>query len=244
MASSTEVTEKIEKRLYRNNTAGWMGVVTLDHLGQELGVSVPPGQTIWLSKAEAILTARAPQRPEDNPFEEREFRAINMETGRPVIQKIRPITLVSEASQSMYGSNRYVPGVTDGDNTEKPTIDNTATEREAASQVTAAAAARAAAIEQEALLDGSWTSPEAPGEVLPGSLGGSDEPAHAAPLAGSPAPPPQQPVNPPVTHAEPAEETAALGDETGSLTNGHAEVEGEYGQAEEVGTDKLGPDAG
>lgn len=102
---------QVAKKEYRNNTSGWVGVVTLDHTGAEQGVNIEPNGTIWLSDAEAILTARAPRRPEDNPFLERTYVMQDPQTGVKREVKMRPVTLVSDRSKDMYASDRYVPGI-------------------------------------------------------------------------------------------------------------------------------------
>lgn len=52
---------------FKNNTKGFVGVITLDN-GKERGIAVRPEATIWLSEEEQILTANAPRQDEDNPF--------------------------------------------------------------------------------------------------------------------------------------------------------------------------------
>lgn len=104
---------QVAKKEYRNNTSGWVGVVTLDHNGAEQGVNIDPNGTIWLSDAEAILTARAPRNPADNPFLERDFVMVDTATGMRKNVPMRPVTLVSDRTKDMYASDRYVPGITD-----------------------------------------------------------------------------------------------------------------------------------
>lgn len=228
---------QVKKKQYRNNTSGWIGVVTLDHLGQEVGVSIEPKSTIWLSDAEALLTARAPSLPEHNPFVEREFRTIDPLTGSAVHEKVRPVTLVSDEERDIYGTDRYVPGIT-SDAEARAQAERGARDGSAAT-VTPALLAR----EQEVTRDIRDES-----RALPGTLHGSDEPAPgSSPPSSLPSPtPPQQVPAPAPVLAE--EETASVPEETvpeetGSLTGGHAEVEGEYAQAEEVGTDQLGEES-
>lgn len=110
-ASST--VPQIEKKLYHNNTAGFLGVVVLDHNGKETGVNVDPHGDIWLSDAEAILTARAPKRTEDNPFEAQDFVFIEPENGSRIVRKMRPLVLASDEPASVPALDRYVPGVND-----------------------------------------------------------------------------------------------------------------------------------
>lgn len=239
---------QIQKRRYRNNTSGWIGVVQLDHLGQELGVSVEPGGEVWLSDAEAILTARAPKLAEDNPFLERTFVTKDANGERREV-KLTPITPVGTETRGIYGSDRYVPGVTD-DMEARAQVAQAAVDG-GASPVTPAMVARTEQVEQSLHDEGgddnlSWiVPPEAPGEALPGSLPGSDEPTPAA--ASDDLPPiegggvPQAPAPAPVVAEEHAAVDPQVGEETGAApAPAGSAVEGEYAQAEEVGTDQLG----
>lgn len=177
-----------QKREYRNNTSGWLGVITLDHLGQEHGISVEPGETIWLSDAEAILTSRAPRRAEDNPFNERTYVVVDPATGARSEVKMRPLTLVSDRKRDVYASDRYVPGITD--------------DAEAHAQTRAAAAAgtdaprtaMTAAAEQRVV-----ASPQMRQDVeLPPGLATPVPPSTGAPAPEAPTPPTATP-NPPST---------------------------------------------
>lgn len=330
MEAATASVPQVQKRLYKNNTAGYVGVVVLDHNGQERGQNIEPLGTIWLSDAEAILTARASRRPEDNPFEEQVFIMQDPETQRRTEYRVRPVTLVSEGEHYVPAQDRYVPheanafaaqakvteantgnepaNVTVGDSVAKRTakvlsdgspavVHSPATEPTpvAAPQTTgstadappttapppAAFAAAAPPVRHEPrptppqdpqALSGrpgaaesdeeraSWTEPpERPGEVLSGSLGGTDEPAPGV-VSGDPTAPqpgdapnvvPQAAPMPPGASTEryvptpPEEEHAArvdprVGEETGraALPN-QRQPEGEYARAEEVGS----PDA-
>lgn len=50
-----------------NTTQGYAGAIVIED-GKQRGVAVRPGDTIWLSEQEQIVTANAPRREEDNPF--------------------------------------------------------------------------------------------------------------------------------------------------------------------------------
>lgn len=294
---------QVAKREYRNNTSGWIGVVILDHNGQEQGVNIEPGGTRWLSDAEAILTARAPQRPEDNPFLEREYQVTDTNGTRRMV-KMRPLELVSDRTKDMYASDRFVPGITDDaearamteraarEGTDGPiTPAMTAREREITAPAmrqhqedptqlvpapkstgappapqTAPPAAPApgpvppvAGQQLEGRSDGpsepdepeSWTEPpEAPGQVLPGSLGGDDgigedqgDPTEPKPGDGPRNVP--QAVPETVGAQLGAEEHAQrvdpkVGEETGAAKPpAQPQPEGEFASREEVGS----PDA-
>jgi hypothetical protein len=236
---TTTLPEAVKKREYRNNTAGWIGVVILDHNGQEQGVNIEPHGTIWLSDAEAILTARAPRNPADNPFEERVFIMQEASTGQRREVKMRPVVLASDKSREMYGSERYVPGITE--QTERALTERAAHEgapvalspqalaREQAVLATAhqteqavgpsAALGEQSELDQELLAElRSFTpAPQAPGEVLHAPLAGED-------------------------NADTQEEHAALvdpqvGEETGRAPAPASPAPaGEYARAEEVGS--------
>jgi hypothetical protein len=100
----------VQKRQYRNQTAGWLGVVVLSPRGEEAGVSIPPFGTRWLSDAEAILTSRAPENPKDNPFEEKAFWEVDPDNpgGGKIERKIRPLVLIEDARYTP-AEERYLP---------------------------------------------------------------------------------------------------------------------------------------
>lgn len=99
---------QVEKQQFENNTGGWVGAVTIDAKGNDVGIAVGPGQRVWLSEAEQRLTAEAPMRPEDNPFVEQSFERIDIETGERKTVRITPLTLVSDA-RYVPASERFVP---------------------------------------------------------------------------------------------------------------------------------------
>lgn len=104
--------DQVAKKPYKNQTAGWLGVVKLDHLGAQVGVSVPPFGTIWLTDNEAILTARAPADAKNNPFEEQMF-AFEDQAGQRVQKAMRPLVLIADDRDVPGSQDRYVPSVED-----------------------------------------------------------------------------------------------------------------------------------
>lgn len=58
----------IEKAQFRNTTSSHQGAVIFDQANKPHGISVAPGDTVWLSEDEQQMTANAPQDPHDNPF--------------------------------------------------------------------------------------------------------------------------------------------------------------------------------
>lgn len=102
----TTAEAQVAKRCYKNQTAGWIGVTKLDHLGAQVGAPVAPYGTVWLSDDEAILTSRAPAAAKDNPFVEQEFPFTD---GQKVVQQMMaPLVLVEDADGE-EGAERFVP---------------------------------------------------------------------------------------------------------------------------------------
>jgi len=108
MEASTVTHQLVEKREYLNNTAGWLGVVKINHEGKEEGYSVEPNGTVFLSDAEAILTSRAPRRAEDNPFEEQTFLMVDPAGAKSEI-RFAPLTLVGDGQARAETSDRVLP---------------------------------------------------------------------------------------------------------------------------------------
>lgn len=53
---------------FKNVSDGVQGAVVLGEDNRPKGIAVKPGETVWLSEAEEVLTANAPKRDADNPF--------------------------------------------------------------------------------------------------------------------------------------------------------------------------------
>jgi hypothetical protein len=238
-------------------------VVKLNHRGEEVGEAVEPLGTVWLSELEMVCTARAPKLPQDNPFEEQEFVFINSETQAKEVHKMRPLVLARDDRTYTPAEERYVPTV--GVPKEAAPAQ---TQEPAVPQAAMATPASGAAVEppppavppvppgpvmrQGAQEPQSWVrEPQAPGQVLPGRLDGSDEPApEPAPtetagerfvpsVVGAQAAPP----TPGEEHAQydrPGQGGAVdpdIGEETGQAKPpAQPPPEGEYARAEEVGS--------
>lgn len=108
MGAVEAATAQVEKKPYKNQTAGWLGVVKLDHLGAQIGHSIEPYGSVYLSDEEAILTARAPKDPKDNPFVEQNFMFEDA-NGQRVEQGMRPLVLIQDDREIPH-DERYVPG--------------------------------------------------------------------------------------------------------------------------------------
>jgi hypothetical protein len=46
---------------FRNDSGGFIGVITINARGDRVGIAVPPGESVWLSEEEQIETANAPR---------------------------------------------------------------------------------------------------------------------------------------------------------------------------------------
>lgn len=285
----TATVPQLQKFLVQNNTAGYIGVLKLDHRGEEHGENVEPFGTVWLSHEEMVLTARAPRRPEDNPFEEWTLVRTNPETQATEEYRVRPLTIVKDSDRYVPDGDRYVPTVdAPSDSAPAPTQtqarapEPVASPASSGSTATAAVPPAPAAVapqgapvpglrtaptpaprtEPPRTLSGeesgqSWTAPpEAPGQVLPGALGGEngDVPQEVATAAPDPtnAPTSDQRFVPSVVGAQAAPQTPGqfeehaervdpnVGEETGAARPPVAPpAEGEYASREEVGS----PDA-
>lgn len=97
MASATMKDE------FRNETKGFVGVITLDN-GKERGVAVRPESTIWLSEAEQVLTANAPRRDEDNPFINGQLKLVtkaqDVKNRRPLGNQVNPEDLPANGTDT------------------------------------------------------------------------------------------------------------------------------------------------
>lgn len=247
-----EQPQQLKKRLYRNNTGGFIGVVQIDHKGDEQGVNIDPHGTIWLSDAEAVLTARAPKDPANNPFVEQTLIVQDPETGNMSEVVVTPVTLASDEERYAPAQDRYVPTQVDSHASPPPSPAAVAREqRETAGQSPVSAPAPAASPLPAppggaATLSGdtppagtpeqeSWVAePEAPGQVLQGSLQGAAVPEETAQA--------QVPPQAPSVTAQAAPQTpGGVEEETGAaLPPAELPPEGEYAQAEEVGTPRTG----
>lgn len=98
----------IQKQQFRNESGGWIGVVLIGPKGDEQGHAVEPGQTVWLSEAEQILTANAPRRPEDNPFVPQTFQRTNAETGELEEYSVTPL-VPSQEDRFVPANSRPIP---------------------------------------------------------------------------------------------------------------------------------------
>lgn len=226
---------QIQKQQFVNNDAGWVGAVVIGPKGDELGVAVEPGGTVWLSEPEQILTANAPRRPEDNPFLPQVRQWLNPDTGTKEDLTVTPLAPIDEG--------RFVP----------------ANARPIPSDLAAASAAQAAATGDEpfVLVSSEGTAASREAEVLaqgdtarPGvppspsiraqaAAAAAAQATEVAPDAPAPTPVAEEPaVTPPVVPDEIASQSPGpASEETGAAVTPTADApEGEYAAKEEVGT--------
>lgn len=213
----------IEKQAFRNDSPGWLGVVRIGPKGEDRGASVAPGDIVWLSEAEQILTANAPRRAEDNPFIEQELAFGVDEDGKPITKRVVPLVPITE--------NRYVPA---GDRPIPATRMETPPPVESAPPADDAPD-EAAIAAREAAVVAAVQAGEAPKPVVPTRAAAAEaaqsEPVVTPPVATNDAVPPSS-----------EEETAAAvvpeeHVETGAAVAPQQEAtEGEYAAQEEVGT--------
>lgn len=100
----------IEKQQFKNESEGYVGAVVIGPKGDDRGVAVEPGGTVWLSEAEQTLTANAPRRSEDNPFIPQTVVKTDPTTGEVREEQVTPLVPMDEGRFTPAGL-RYVPGV-------------------------------------------------------------------------------------------------------------------------------------
>ena len=244
-------------------------MVKLDHLGAQIGESIEPFGEVWLSDAEAKLTARAPKDPKDNPFVEQQFRGVDaqgvehampivpltlVESDRPVAERFVPSTaIVGESEDALAARQKDTADALAGSSTRDRTVPLAPAVQPAPSQAPAATApAKAAgapassseAAEHERASwvdpDPGWTPDPQRGSLQGGAAVGPSQTDDAKTGTATGAPP-QKPVQ--TQAGQVAEETAAelpSGEETGAAETPAGQApEGEFASHEEVGT----PDA-
>lgn len=90
------------RREWKNTTRGFQSAVRVNARGEEGGVTVDPGQTVWLNAEEEELTAKAPRDAEKNPFLPQPFEDRDPATGEIVESGERPVFVLAD-------EERYVP---------------------------------------------------------------------------------------------------------------------------------------
>lgn len=208
----------IQKQQFRNESGGWIGVVLIGPKGDEQGHAVEPGQTVWLSEPEQILTANAPRRPEDNPFVAQTFKRTNPQTGELEEYSVTPLVPSHE--------DRFIPA-----NARPIPADLYPTGYQ---QAGAQAQGNIGTNEPTVVSASGDPVAERGDEVLasgPGVKPGDPPPAPPrAAAAADAAEPPATPEEPPVSEETAAEATGA------AVPPASAAVTGSFAQGEEVAT--------
>lgn len=232
---------QIQKQQFKNETGGWVGAVVIGPRGDDRGVGVEPGGTVWLSEAEQRLTANAPRRPEDNPFIEQSREDQDPVSGETVVVKFTPLVPVSE-NRYVPAGERPIPGDASGA-TQGLAAQAAATGPEPQTAVADSGTPESRTAEVEAMGEGA--KPNFPPPPARAQAAVDNAPPEPAPTPATPEPP-SEPQEPPVQPTEPpqqADEEHAVqtdpqvGEETGAATPpAGAPPEGEYAASEEVGT--------
>jgi hypothetical protein len=209
--------------------------------------------------------------PEDNPFEEQTLLRVNPETQAREEFKLRPLTLVRDGSRYTPAEDRYVPTVAAPQDAAPQVVREPAVPQTPATPATGVAPESAPPVMPRPAPPGpaprrpvdlpgvpvapdeqdpTWFQPpQAPGEVLPGALRGSDDALAHPEREPDPTDHPGERFVPSVIGAQAApqqpgaqEEHAervdpAIGEETGQAKPPVAPPEeGEWSWAEEVGS--------
>lgn len=195
---------QIEKQQFKNATQGWIGAVSIGPKGDEGGVAVEPGGTVWLSEAEQILTANAPRHAEDNPFIEQTHIVSDPETGARTETKVTPLVLVNEG-RFVPANERPIPSDLAA-GASGAVAQDAATGDEPVVPISADVANNAIVREQQIIDHGKATRPhEVP---VPARAVAAAEAAASATLeelAAEPQPPAEPPTEPPADPQTPVE---------------------------------------
>lgn len=99
------------KRKFINQGLGWVGYVSIQADGKPKGMSLAPGEGVWLSEKEERLTAEAPQNAEDNPFVATFQRPTEFNSDREPIafETVHGMLVLSDEPARPIASERYTP---------------------------------------------------------------------------------------------------------------------------------------
>ena len=99
-----------ERFQFVNNSDGFIGALQYAPNGDQVGVAVEPGGTVWLSVAEQEITAKAPKLAEDNPFIPQRVDILDPNTGKKIGERwVTPLTRNDE-SRPIGNNTRPIPG--------------------------------------------------------------------------------------------------------------------------------------
>ncbi len=182
------------KSKFKNVSGGVAGAIQLNHEGKAAGVPVFPGESIWLTEQEEILTANAPRNESDNPFTNGTFE---LEVRAEQAAHARPIGSSKDAAPAA-DPQPDTPAVEGADpegidlRTEAGAANESPEQPPAASVAEAEAEAAAAAAEEPGLPTGAPPEPE--GAPIVGRRAETEESAEVQAAAAAPqTPPPASP---------------------------------------------------
>lgn len=130
---------------FRNETKGFVGVITIDPQGNQKGVAVRPGSSIWLSEGEQILTANAPRLDKDNPFINGQLSLV---TKAGDVKNRRPIGEAAIPANGAAAPEEVAPA--DGPVSEPPRVEKPAEQGSEGNQAPAPEPAKAVSDRQAA----------------------------------------------------------------------------------------------
>lgn len=89
---------KVPRRQFVNTTQGYVGAVRITARGDEVGVAVAPGDTVWLSDDEVEATVNAPMEAKHNPFAVQDYKVYDHDTAELIEEGQRaPLEPIIEA---------------------------------------------------------------------------------------------------------------------------------------------------
>lgn len=108
------------KVLYRNQSAGIVGVFMWDAKGNEKSLPVAPGETVWLSDEEVELTEAAHKSPTTSPFRDQEYVVRDEEDFGNILERGHrpPLVPVLRPAAAVAGS--FSEGEETGDPAQPP----------------------------------------------------------------------------------------------------------------------------
>jgi hypothetical protein len=104
--------ERVLRAKFRNESGGFISVVSINARGDEKGVPVEPDGEVWLSDEEIRATAEAPRLAEDSPFEPQQQHYRDVETGEMTSRTVTPLVQMTEM-RPVPTTGRRVPEISE-----------------------------------------------------------------------------------------------------------------------------------
>lgn len=123
------------RREWKNQTPNFVSAVSVNGRGDAVGVTVDPGETVWLNAEEEELTAKAPKQAEKNPFLPQPFEVRDPQTNEVIEKGERPVFVLAD-------EERYVPprgSASEDEETDHPGVKTTARRRRGGTRAKASA---------------------------------------------------------------------------------------------------------